>query len=217
MVKTAFNIKTPPLGALNALRRETGVGPSGSTSGGIFVSQFLVFIKKSRSIFFMDKTQEAVGQNHQQEVWGKVLGQNEKLEFEFSVSDKYSNFSFIAWSIISIPLLFTAGLGVITFLISLFYFKFYLKRANIYGFTQKRILIHRGWLSTNMISVDYDKITDIRVSESFMEKSTKTGRLKINTSGSGNTEIILDRIESPYEIKKKLDDLIDKQHRSRRD
>ncbi len=165
----------------------------------------------------MDKTQEAVDQNHQQEVWGKVLGQNEKLEFEFSVSDKYSNFSFIAWSIISVPLLFTAGLGVITFLISLFYFKFYLKRANIYGFTQKRILIHRGWLSTNMISVDYDKITDIRVSESFMEKSTKTGRLKINTSGSGNTEIILDRIESPYEIKKKLDDLIDKQDRSRRD
>ncbi len=216
MVKTAFNIKTPPLGALNALRRETDVDPSGSTSGGIFVSQFLVFIKKSRSTFFMNKINQSESQKHQQEIWGKVLGQNEKLEYEFSISDKYINLSFIAWSVISIPLLFMMGLGVATFLIALFYFKFYLKRANIYGFTQKRILIHRGWLSTDMISVDYDKITDIHVSESFAEKSTKTGRLKINTSGSGNTEIILDRIESPYEIKKKLDDLIDNHRHARK-
>ncbi len=159
----------------------------------------------------MNKTQESTDQNHQQEVWGKVLGQNEKLEFEFSVSDKYANFWLIVSAVISFPLVFAMGMGVVTFLIALFYFKYYLKRANIYGFTEKRILIHRGWLSTEAVSVDYDKITDIRVGESFIEKSiTKTGRLAINTAGSGNIEIILDRIESPYEIKKKLDILIEK-------
>ena len=53
MVKNAFNIKTPSLGALNALLWETGVGPSGSPSGGIFVSQILGLIKKSRSTINM--------------------------------------------------------------------------------------------------------------------------------------------------------------------
>jgi uncharacterized membrane protein YdbT with pleckstrin-like domain len=70
------------------------------------------------------------------------------------------------------------------------------------------VLIHKGWLSTRLVSVDYDKITDIEVVQPFLEKLIfKTGGLAINTAGTGGREIVLNHIENPFEIKKKLEDI----------
>ena len=64
-----------------------------------------------------------------EKVWEKTLGSDEKVEFEFSIGDRYRKFGLIVWGVISLPLLFLAGLGVITFLIALFYYGYYLKVA----------------------------------------------------------------------------------------
>lgn len=146
-----------------------------------------------------------------QEIWDKTLSSDEKVEYEFSIGKKYLKLGFIVTTIWSIPLLFLAGLGILTFLIGLFVYCFYLKKANAFAFTNKRVLIHRGWLSTRITSIDYQKITDVHISEPFFDRVfTKTGNMAINTAGSNNLEIVLQHIEAPYEMKKKLDALKDR-------
>lgn len=143
-----------------------------------------------------------------EKIWQKTLGSDEKIEHEFSIGDKYIKFKLIFWGIICIPLLLALGLGVLVFLFILFYFAFYLKAANAFAFTNKRVLVHRGWLSTHTISVDYSKITDIHVMEPFFDRVlTHTGNLAIITAGSTTDQIVLQHISDPYEVKKKLDTL----------
>ena len=144
-------------------------------------------------------------------IWGKILGSDEKVEVEFSIGDTYRKFGLIVWGIISLPLIFAFGLGIITFLIALFYYNYYLKVANAYAFTNKRVLVHRGWLSTHTISVDYAKITDIHITEPFLDRIiTHTGNIAIITAGSTLDQAVLRHVQSPYEIKKQLDILKDK-------
>ena len=143
-----------------------------------------------------------------EEVWRKTLNPDEKIEYEFSIGDAYVKKSLIYGIILSLLLLPLYGLGVLVFFWVLFYFGFYIKRANAYAFTNKRVVVHKGWLSTHTISVDYDKITDVSVKEPFLDRIMfKTGSLVINTAGTHLKEVILNHIESPYETKKKLDQL----------
>jgi len=47
---------------------------------------------------------------------------------------------------------------------------------------------------------------DVRVLEGFLDRLFyKTGTLVINTAGTSTHEVILKHIETPYEVKKKLD------------
>ena len=144
-------------------------------------------------------------------VWQKILGKDEKVEYTFSIGDRYIKFGLIIWGIISFFLLSAGGFGVFIFLVALFYYAFYLKAANAYAFTNKRVLIHRGWLSTHTICVDYPKITDIHIREPFFDRViTHTGNIATITAGTTIDQIVLQHINAPYEIKKKLDLLKDK-------
>lgn len=141
-----------------------------------------------------------------EKIWRKVLAPNEEIKYEFSIGKKYRYFWLILLSIIGLITITFGGIFLILF--ALFYFGWYLKVANAYAFTNKRVLVHKGWLSTHLISIDYDKITDITVREPFIDRLiTKTGHLVINTAGTGFPELILIHIETPYEVKKKLDEI----------
>ena len=141
-------------------------------------------------------------------IWNKVLSSNEEVKYEFSIGKGYK----IVLTIIGLffALMFLVGgavkTGMVVALVTLFFSIFYLKAANAYAFTNKRVVIHRGWLSTNMISIDYDKITDVKVSEPIISRLImRTGSLVVNTAGSIGDEVILKNISTPYETKKKLD------------
>ncbi len=143
-----------------------------------------------------------------QEVWDKILGKDEKVKHSFTIGPRYLKYNLIAGAIICVPFVFAYGFGVVLFLIILFNYGFYAKKLNIYAFTDKRVLIHKGWLSTHMTSIDYSKITDVHVREQFLDKIVyHTGDLAINTAGSGRLEVFLRHIENPYEVKKILDEL----------
>ena len=154
---------------------------------------------------------------YNQSIFNKILAKDEIVKENFSISDSYIKFSlvlrFCLWSFLSF--IFSSVFDVMWFFIIpisilLFYYLFYIKRANIYVFTNKRVLIHSGWLSTNLISVDYNKITDVTVTEKFFQRVfTKSGDIKIDTAGTTRSTIILDNVNKPYEIKSKLDDLKD--------
>jgi len=150
-------------------------------------------------------------QKYHQKIWDKILSSNEKVEFSFSIGNSYRKFYLILWAIICAPLLFAFGMGIIVYAFVYFYYGFYLKVANVYAFTNKRVLIHRGWLSTQTNSIAYDKITDIVVSENFVDRVlTKTGGIALNTAGTSHYEGSLRFIENPYQIKKKLEEIINK-------
>jgi len=149
-----------------------------------------------------------------EKIWKKILAPDEEVKYEFSIGKKYRLVCTILGVTAGVVLLLSSALlvGVVVITISILYYWFYLKIANAYAFTNKRILIFRGWLSTELISIDYDKITDIIVEEPFFPKVfTQTGHLIIKTAGAGFLEFKksqkLAHIEKPYEVKKKLDEL----------
>ncbi len=78
---------------------------------------------------------------------------------------------------------------------------FYIKISNEFVFTNKRIIAKNGWIETTVKTIYYDKITDISVKQSLLDKIIKTGTISISTAGSDGYEMVLDYIRKPYEIK----------------
>lgn len=146
-----------------------------------------------------------------QKIWDKVLNPNEIIKYEFSIGPFYRKLCLILWCLFGVLFILsgdTAGFGIIVILLAAFYYAFYLKVANAYAFSDDRVLIHKGWLSTKLISTEYQKITNVTVHDPFISRIiTKTGTLVIDTAGTSGKEITLTRIERPYEVKKKLDEL----------
>ncbi|MBI2607948.1 MAG: PH domain-containing protein [Candidatus Doudnabacteria bacterium] len=153
-----------------------------------------------------------------QRLWQQHLGRDEQVVFEFSISDRFRNVNLLIAALVSIPLLFAFGLGIITFVAAWFILSFYLKVSNIYCLTDRRIIIHRGWLSTNTISIDYDRITDVTIIQPFFEWLLfKSGSIYVNTAGLEVHEIKLPHIDQPNLLKQKIYDLInesDKKNKS---
>jgi uncharacterized membrane protein YdbT with pleckstrin-like domain len=143
-------------------------------------------------------------------IWDKVLNPNEEIKYEFSVGKSYRRT--MMWGYIIIGILFlippVTFIGIVAIFIGLFCYGWYAKVANAYAFTDHRVLIHKGWLSTKLISTEYQKITDVIIIEPFLSRVfLKAGSIGINTAGTGSEEIVLRYVENPYEIKKKLDEL----------
>ncbi len=158
----------------------------------------------------------------------KVLSPSEKVKYQFSIGDKYLKTKKIAMICFGSLIFFIIGsiliylfknyemliiaiiviFWVFFVLFSFFYFGWYLKRANIYLITNKRIIIHKGWFCTRVVSVDFIQITDVKVIKPFIEKIIyKTGTLKINTAGMEIHPIILHHIENPFDIKRILNEI----------
>lgn len=145
------------------------------------------------------------GNKHiQNTVWRNKLEPGEIVEHEFTIGTAYLKFSLIIWIVIGV-ITSVLLIGFLILPIALFYFLFYAKRANHYLFTDKRVLIMRGWLTTNLTSIDYGKITDIHIRQGFMEKLLyKTGTIFIETAGSAS-HLVLRNLENPYGLKMELD------------
>ncbi len=144
-------------------------------------------------------------------IWNKALGAGETIEVEFTLSSRYLYFNLIFWMVIGLVLVPLWGIGIIIFAIALFYFGFLLRRSNMFAFTNKRILIHRGWLSTSMTSVNYSQITDVEVRQGLAERLLyRSGTLLINTAGSSAYEVTITNVENPYGLKQKLSELVEK-------
>ena len=157
-----------------------------------------------------------------QKIWQKILKPGEEVQKEFSLGSRYITFIQIISGIFLAIAFFVIGVSAENTALGWFFFisyfpivwfiKVYMKTANAFAFTDKRVLVHKGWLSTHLISVDYNKITDILVSEPFLEKTLfKTGNLIIDTAGTHLPEVILINVEEPYKLKRTLDYLREKE------
>lgn len=137
-----------------------------------------------------------------------LLSKDEKVESIFSISNSYLILNAIFGVLISFLITFSTDLGILLLLLVFFYFGFYLPRANLYIFTNKRVIIHKGWLSLETSSIDYDKITDIKIRQSaFQRLVLKTGHVTISTAGYLDQDFSMRHIDSPYQVKKTLDEI----------
>jgi len=152
-----------------------------------------------------------------------LIAPNEKIRYQFGLGSFYSQMNvapffvfgilaFIITGFINDPPFLSIIIGLLgVFLIIIgFAFNHYYKTAFKYIFTDRRVIIYNGWLSSKTISLDYDKITDIRVIQDYWEKLFyQTGTLTIDTAGSAadGEEIVLKNINNPYQIKQALDQL----------
>lgn len=148
-------------------------------------------------------------------IWDKVLNTNEEVKYEFSVSEKYRKVNLgcgIALSIFILLFQFAADSIFPTILailvVSIVIFRYwYTKVANAYALTNKRILVHNGFLSTTAKSLYFDKITEVSITERFLDRMFyNSGHMIIHTGNITDT-IVLKYITSPYELKKKFDSI----------
>lgn len=143
-------------------------------------------------------------------IWQRTLNENEPILYEFSVGQGYLRLGFLAWCFVGALLIPLFGLGFLVIAVGLFYFYYYLPVANAYAFTDRRIVIRTGWLSTALTSVDYDKITDLSVSEPLFDRLvSRTGHVLIDTAGTDYKEVMLLHVQDPYDVRKRLDTLRD--------
>jgi uncharacterized membrane protein YdbT with pleckstrin-like domain len=148
---------------------------------------------------------------HYEHIWKKTLGSSESVKYEFTIGKRYRKFFLVTWCVVGgLCLITVVGIpfGIFIIAFAAFYYGFYLKTANAYAFTDRRVLVHRGWLSTTLLTTEYQKITDVTVHEPFFSRVFfHVGSLAINTAGTSSEEIVLKNVEHPYEVKKKLDEL----------
>ncbi len=122
---------------------------------------------------------------------------------ELIANKEVSNYNWIIWTAISFYFII-----IIPFL--LFYYLYYLRISNEYVFTDHRILVKRGWLSTNTISIHYNRITDVNVTQNLIDKILRIGSISISTAGSEGYEVSLIHVSRPYDLKKSLFSLKEK-------
>lgn len=149
---------------------------------------------------------------NRKKIWAKILSTGEEIKYEFSVSKKFSTAMMVLGCLAGIIILFTPGffIGILVIMASVFYFKYFIFWTNNFAFTNKRALIYRGWLATDLISIDYSKITDIVVDQPIIGKLTNSGHILLNTASSSALETKqkqkIENIDNPYETKKKLEE-----------
>ena len=157
-----------------------------------------------------------------QKIWDKALGEGERIEHEFSLSSRYLNFNLFFWMLVGLVILVFGFsniiffvVGVLMFAVAFFHFGFLLRWSNRFAFTNKRVLIHRGWLNTSMMSIDYSQITEIEARQDFTEKLLyKSGSIFLNTAGSSHQEAVITNVGDPYMLKQKLAELMEKDERA---
>ncbi len=87
----------------------------------------------------------------------------------------------------------------------------YLRLSNNYYLTDKRLIIREGLFSIEIKTIEYDKITDMETSQTFLERMVSmSGDLFVSTAGANELDANLYNIDSPTELKASINTLRDK-------
>jgi membrane protein YdbS with pleckstrin-like domain len=165
---------------------------------------FFIFLAISVVLFFADQVQIFAVPETQKatEEYSDIISKSETGQGLLSMMNAntadVSQQIFNIWAILALVFLLIITPAII------FYNLFYLKISNEFVLTNRRIIIKRGWISTKVKSIHYNKITDISISQSLFDKIIKTGILSISTAGSDGYKAVLNHIPRPYKIKNLL-------------
>lgn len=154
-----------------------------------------IFLGISFALFFVDKMQINLIPSIETGINNSNLINNISLEQSSEAINE---------TIVQIWVLLALVFFLIIVPMVLVYYNFYLKISNEFVLTNKRILVKRGWLSTHIKTIYYNRITDISISQTFLERFITSGTLSISTAGSDGYEVVLYHIGTPYKTKQLL-------------
>lgn len=153
-----------------------------------------------------------------------MIGEGEQVIYEFTLGARWRQLRITTLALpfagIAVITGIIAGFGTLWFAatlgatalvagIAFVYYQLYIPKANSYALTNKRIIIHLGWLNTHTTTIDYAKITDVSITQSFTDRIlTNTGTIHVNTAGTIGHEVVLTHIENPFEVKRKLGEVV---------
>lgn len=164
----------------------------------------------------------------QKKAFKKYLSEDEELVLVTSLSQAYIRSKFIMYLLFPGLLFFGFGLGLGWFLgiskiwalISAFIGMFgsailktmHLYHSNRYLLTTRRVVIKKGIFGVKLTAALFDKITNLEVSQSFIDRLLlHHGTILINTAGMNKGEISLKFVDYPMELKNLLERLINRE------
>lgn len=141
--------------------------------------------------------------------WNRILSKDEEVKKEFGISNYYLTVIFVITTIAAALTLSTGfGIALTIFFLGSFYC-FYLKKSRHYAFTNKRIILVDSFIGANIVSVEYDKITDVEIDQAPIDQILGWGNLIINTAGTHSSFMSMPYVENPHAIKQTLIDIRD--------
>jgi membrane protein YdbS with pleckstrin-like domain len=167
---------------------------------------FLLFIINRAQLFATPKMQSFETDNY---IGAEFTSESDiqKTNFEFiesSLSSINISSQTLSGDIITLIKILILIFVFIILPIIIIYNAWYIKISNEFILTDKRLIVKRGWLNTHIKTIYYNRITDMSIRQTLLEKIIKTGTLSISTAGSDGYEATLLHIKSPYKIKKIL-------------
>lgn len=143
--------------------------------------------------------------------WENILAPEEVLKKEFTISKRYRMIILAGAILLGLAAIISTSsllIGITIFLLGIIYW-IYITKAKHYAFTNKRIILVDFFIGITTISIDYDKITDIEIEQSFVEQIGGWGTIILNTAGTNSPQFILPFIDNPAVLKKELDGIRD--------
>ncbi len=158
----------------------------------------------------------------------KYLSEDEELILVTSLSQAYLRSKLIIYLLFPGLLFFGIGLGagwllgipkvwaLVAGLIGMFgsaiLKTMHLYHSNRYLLTTRRVLIKKGIFGVKLTAALFDKITNLEVSQSFIDRLLlHHGTIVINTAGMNKGEISLKFVDYPMELKNLLERLINRE------
>lgn len=86
----------------------------------------------------------------------------------------------------------------------------------VYGFSEDRLFVKSGILSTREDEVRLYRITDITLTRSFWQRIMRVGSIQISSSDKSMGNFTLKNIKNCDKIKEQLSELIEKERDSKR-
>jgi uncharacterized membrane protein YdbT with pleckstrin-like domain len=156
----------------------------------------------------------AVAMQHtrHEQYWQRFLVPGEKAVHTFGVSGIYVavfwGLPFLAVLLLMIASSLTSGLLVVlffilalVFLIAMLYLLFFVH----YVITDRRVMGREGIFHKRFVTVDFRSITDIAVTEPFLERLlTRTGTIAINTAGGPSVELWYRHVRHPFALRQDI-------------
>ncbi len=164
----------------------------------------------------------------QKKAFKKYLSEDEELVLVTSLSQAYIRSKFIMYLLFPGLLFFGFGLGLgwllgiskFWALIAAFIGMFgsailktmHTFHSNRYLLTTRRVVIKKGIFGVKLTAALFDKITNLEVSQSFIDRLLlHHGTILINTAGMNKGEISLKFVDYPMELKNLLERLINRE------
>ncbi|GAB4317156.1 MAG: hypothetical protein Kow0019_18130 [Methanobacteriaceae archaeon] len=80
--------------------------------------------------------------------------------------------------------------------------------STLYRLTNYRIIVRKGLIRRSKAFIHYEKIQDINITQSLMEKIFSSGDIEI-FGGHENTRIIMENVPNPDKVENMINDLIE--------